>query len=69
ICAIYQYLYYFFDWDDDSLNNRRERCLAGDLLCGECKQYLTGKVTDFIEKHQEKREKARDVIEDYMLRD
>lgn len=69
ICSVYQYLYYFFEPDDKSLVEMRERCLAGDMLCGECKQNLTVKVTDFLTSHQEKREKARDILEDYMLRD
>lgn len=69
ICAVYQYLYYFFDWDDASLNARREKCLSGELLCGECKQDLTARVTAFIEEHQAKREKARDKVEQFMLRD
>ena len=67
--VLYQYLYYFFDWNDDTLNARRQRCLSGDLLCGECKQNLTKIITDYMLAHQEKREKAKDVIEEFMLRD
>ncbi len=69
ICAVYQYLYYFFDWDDKALEDRRQKCLSGELLCGHCKQDLTALVTNYISQHQEKREKARDVLEEYMLRD
>ncbi len=69
VCAVYQYLYYFFDWDDGSLNDRKAKCRSGELLCGHCKQYLTQKVTDFIVDHQEKREKAKELVEEYMLRD
>jgi tryptophanyl-tRNA synthetase len=48
---------------------RDEGCRAGGLLCGECKQYLAERVEKFLVKHQEKREKARDVIEEFMVRD
>ena len=69
ICSVYQYLYYIFEELDENLDERKRQCRAGELLCGECKQYLCEKVVDFLMKHQEKRERAKDVIEDFMLRD
>jgi Tryptophanyl-tRNA synthetase len=38
------------------------RCTGGDLLCGECKEILIGKVNRFLKKHQKGREKAKDNI-------
>ncbi len=69
ICSVYQYLYYIFEVDDSKLEERRRKCQAGEILCGECKGELTTQVTNFITDHQEKREKAKDVVEDFMLRD
>jgi tryptophanyl-tRNA synthetase len=69
VCSVYQYFYYIFEDSDEKLDDRWAKCRAGEVLCGECKQDLCTRVTDFIAAHQEKREKARDVIEDYMLRD
>jgi tryptophanyl-tRNA synthetase len=69
ICSIYQYLYYIFEKDDTKLEERKRKCQEGGILCGECKGDLTTLVTNFITDHQEKREKAKDVIEDFMLRD
>lgn len=69
ICSVYQYLYYIFEDDDGKLEDRKKNCRSGELLCGHCKQYLTEKVVGFIEQHQARREKAREVIEQYMLRD
>jgi len=69
VCSVYQYLFYIFEDDDGAVTERAEACRKGDILCGECKQYLAGKVLGFLEEHQEKREKARDVLEEFLVRD
>lgn len=69
ICSVYQYLYYIFEDDDRKLEERRSQCRAGTLLCGHCKQYLTVKVTSFLEAHQKRREEARNNLDKFMLRD
>ncbi len=69
ICSVYQYLTYIFEESDSALGERDGKCRAGELLCGECKQYLAERVEKFLVKHQEKREKARDIIEEFMVRD
>lgn len=69
ICSVYQYLAYVFEEDDKALLEQVERCRSGDLLCGEHKEYLAEKVEKFLISHQEKREKAKDTIEEFMVRD
>ncbi|MCL2712125.1 MAG: tryptophan--tRNA ligase [Methanomassiliicoccaceae archaeon] len=64
VCAVFKYNYYLFEDDDKKLNELTERCRNGEILCGECKVALTEKINVFLEKHQEKREKAKDVIGD-----
>ena len=39
------------------------------LLCGECKAQLADKVVKFLTDHRAKREKARDKLEKFMIRD
>jgi len=62
ICSVYSYLHFFFEQDDKKLNEMYGRCRSGDLLCGECKEILIGKVNRFLKKHQKGREKAKDNI-------
>jgi len=69
ICSVFQYDQYFFLPDDKALEELKHKCKSGAILCGECKAALADRVIDFILKHQERREKAKDVIEDFMLRD
>jgi tryptophanyl-tRNA synthetase len=69
ICSVYQYFYYIFEENDEKLDDRWAKCRSGEILCGDCKGDLTACVSEFVAKHQEKREKARDVVEEFMLRD
>jgi tryptophanyl-tRNA synthetase len=62
VCAVFKYNYYLFEEDDAKLNDITARCREGRILCGECKVALTEKINRFLEKHQEKREKAKDII-------
>ena len=69
ICSIYQYYYYLFEPDVRRVKNIYERYRTGDLLCGECKAQLADKVVKFLTDHRAKREKARDKLEKFMIRD
>ncbi|MCQ2085872.1 MAG: tryptophan--tRNA ligase [archaeon] len=62
-CVIFQYNYYMFEYDDNKLREMVQRCRGGDILCGECKAILAEKINIFLEKHQAKREGAREVID------
>lgn len=65
VCSVYQYLFYVFEDDDEKIKQRREKCRRGEVLCGECKIYLAERVEKFLVQHQAKREKARDVVEEF----
>jgi tryptophanyl-tRNA synthetase len=68
ICAIYDlYLFHFFERDEDVVKLYNSECKGGHILCGEDKQRLIKKVTDFVKEHQRKRrgfiDKAREILE------
>lgn len=69
VCSVYQYLYYFFEPSDKGIKKRYSDCISGEILCGECKQYLAGEVAGFLAEHQAKREKAKERLEDFIVRD
>jgi tryptophanyl-tRNA synthetase len=69
ICTVYHYYMYFFMPEDDELRDIYLKCRGGEILCGECKQILIEKINGFLKEHQQKREEAKDRIEDFMLRD
>lgn len=69
ICNVYNFLYYFFEEDDKKLSERYSMCRLGKLSCGECKAYLAEKINKFLKEHQVKREKAKKVIDKFMVKD
>jgi tryptophanyl-tRNA synthetase len=69
ICPVYHYLTFIFEEDDKKLKEQYKSCRSGELLCGEHKKSLAKKVLSFLERHQKKREKARDQLDDFIIKD
>jgi len=65
----FQWLYQFFEPDDAKITKIEQDYRSGALLSGELKAILIEKVNDFLEKHRERKEKVKDNIEDYLIRD
>ncbi|MDP6459873.1 MAG: tryptophan--tRNA ligase [Candidatus Hydrothermarchaeota archaeon] len=68
-CSIYQYYYYVFEEDDEKVAELSRKCKEGEMICGECKALLAERVKAFLRAHQRNREKAKDRLEEFMLRD
>jgi tryptophanyl-tRNA synthetase len=68
VCSIYQYFLYLFEEDDKKLMERERLCRTGSVLCGDCKKELTERINRFLAVHQKKREKAKDVIEEFHIK-
>ena len=65
----YQYLRIFFEQDDKKLKEIHDDYKSGKMLTGELKQILIEKINKFLASHQEKREKARDQLDKFLLKD
>jgi tryptophanyl-tRNA synthetase len=65
ICSVFSYLKFLFDTSTES-NQRELKCRSGNLLCGECKHDLSNHSTSFISMFQERRQKAKDLVPEYM---
>ena len=65
-CMIYKIMMYHFEPDDKKLAEDFEKCVKGELMCGDHKKECVEKVLDFIKKHREKKEqlidKAREIL-------
>jgi len=69
VCAVFKYQFYLFEEDDRQIDQLAERCRRGEILCGECKMLLTERLVKFLEHHQQKREEAKDKLEDFLMKD
>ncbi len=69
VCSVYKYHFMLFTLDDNEIKKIQSKCIGGELLCGECKKDLTQKINKFLSEHQKQREKAKDVLEDYLLKE
>lgn len=68
IDVAYQYLSFFED-DDKKLKRVYDDYKSGKMLTGELKALAIEKINSFLREHQKRREKAKDMIEKFMLRD
>jgi len=66
ICSVFAYDYFLY-MNQNEIEELRYKCLAGSILCGECKQILAERVKKFLVEHQERREKAKDHFEEYLF--
>ena len=62
----YQMLFYGMEPDDKKIKKIHDDYKSGKLLTGELKGILIEKLTSFLERHHDKREKARDKINDFL---
>jgi tryptophanyl-tRNA synthetase len=68
VCSIFQYYFYLFEEDSSKLAERERKCRGGEMLCGECKKDIAEKLNRFLQEHQGRREKAKDIIEKYHVK-
>jgi len=65
----YQYLRIFFEQDDNKLKKIYDDYKSGNMLTGELKSILIEKINEFLKSHQEKREKAKEHLDKFLLKD
>jgi tryptophanyl-tRNA synthetase len=65
-CPVFWYLRYLFDTERQS-DERLLKCTSGNLLCGECKSDLSKESQNFLGDLKKRREKAKDVIAEFMF--
>jgi tryptophanyl-tRNA synthetase len=68
LCNVYAYYYFLFEEDERKLAALANECRSGSLVCGDCKARLAKNVGRFLAEFQEKRERARDNLEDYLIK-
>ncbi|MHA2168873.1 MAG: tryptophan--tRNA ligase [Candidatus Kariarchaeaceae archaeon] len=54
-CRVMDLFTFMFEEDDILLEDRKQRCRSGELLCGPCKRDLKGAIEEFRSNHLEKK--------------
>lgn len=65
----FQYMSMLFEEDDKKLKGMYEDYRSGKMLTGELKQILIEKLVSFLKKHQQNREKAKKVLDKFVVKD
>ncbi|MGC8478441.1 MAG: tryptophan--tRNA ligase [Candidatus Micrarchaeia archaeon] len=68
-CVVCQYNKFIFEPDDKKLKEIMDGERNGTLTAGEHKVDLTNKINAFLEDHNKKKEKLRDTLEKFIIRD
>jgi tryptophanyl-tRNA synthetase len=68
VCNVYAYYYFMFEDDDQRLVERELSCKSGEILCGHCKTDLAARIEVFLTEFQEKREAAREVLDQFIIK-
>jgi tryptophanyl-tRNA synthetase len=69
ICPVFHYYSFLFEQNDYELDRIRSDCESGRLLCGDDKTLLAARVREFVERHQKKREEAKERIDEFVVHD
>jgi len=61
----YQYMMYFFEDDDDYLQEINQQYRSGALLAGEMKQLCIDCATEWLSNHQEKKDETAHLVDEF----
>ncbi len=64
----FQYLKMFFEPDDEKLQQIYSAYKSGELLTSELKEILIEKITNFLKKHQQEKQKAKKQVDKFILK-
>jgi len=64
----YQWLKMFFEPDDKKLQQIYNDYKSGKLLTSELKSHLIDKINGFLKEHQQKREKAKKIVDKFLFK-
>jgi tryptophanyl-tRNA synthetase len=66
-CSVFELMLFHLLEDDEELLEIRQECISGTRMCGSCKQRAAEKMYEFLKDHQEKRELAREQLDEYKI--
>lgn len=67
-CTVYELLLYHLVENDKDLMEYYRNCVEGTVMCGPCKKHVVDLIKKFLKEHQEKRDMARDMLEEFGIK-
>ena len=68
-CSVYELLVYHLIDDDKQLEDIKNKCMSGEILCGNCKQCANKHLTTMFEKLEDKRSQAIEIAQNLLTKD
>lgn len=62
-CRVLDLFSFMFEKDEKALEDRKQRCKKGELLCGPCKRDLKGSIEEFRTSHLDKKKQMIELAE------
>jgi tryptophanyl-tRNA synthetase len=69
VCSVFAYYTYLFAPEETYWQEVESTCRGGTRMCGDCKAELSRHVGKFLVEHQRRRERAKDELEKFIVRD
>ncbi len=67
-CSVFELFAFHAEEDDKKLRRIYDECRSGLRLCGPCKKECADKLVKLIEKLNERREKAKSIVDSYLVK-
>ncbi|MDY6779411.1 MAG: tryptophan--tRNA ligase, partial [Halobacteria archaeon] len=64
-CPVYELYAYMLAEDDEHAKQVYDECVGGERLCGGCKSEAADLMEDWLEEHKEKREEAKEKVDEF----
>ncbi|MCD6590410.1 MAG: tryptophan--tRNA ligase [Candidatus Aenigmarchaeota archaeon] len=65
-CVVFEIYKFHLLKNEEDVKKLYNDCKTGKILCGECKARLKNMLKEFLEEHQKKREKAKDMVHKFV---
>ncbi|UCH88732.1 MAG: tryptophan--tRNA ligase [Thermoplasmata archaeon] len=66
-CVVFELYLYHLTEDDNELTEIYETCKGGSRMCGPCKRNAADLMANFLKELQEKRENAKEMVDEYIV--
>ncbi len=64
-CVVFEWLTVYVFPDENEAKKHVEKCVAGELICGRCKEMLANALINILEQHNRRKNALKEKLQDY----